>query len=63
MKLKSPQSGVMNQTHSAAFRFFHKRKQDGVALPKKKVKKADESKKLDVPAIHLDGEEDDYVPI
>lgn len=64
MKLKGPYSGNANQTYAAAFRFFQKRKEAGVTeVPKKKVKKAEESKKLDVSTIHLEGEASESVPI
>lgn len=64
MKRKGPYSGVNNQTYEAAFRFFQKRKASGLKeIPRKKIKKDDETKKLDISGIHLDGEENNSVPI
>lgn len=64
MKLKGPRAGDMNQTYEAAFRFFERRKRNGIKAPsKKKVKKGEESKKLDVSDIKLDGEEEGEVEV
>lgn len=64
MKLKGRYSGVDNQTYGAAFRFFQKRKASGVdEVPKKKVKKEEMAKKVDVSDIQLEGEENDSVHI
>lgn len=64
MKLKGRYSGVDNQTYAAAFKFFQKRKASGVEeVPKKKVKKEEEAKKVDVSEIQLEGEDNDSVPI
>lgn len=64
MKLKGPYAGDSNQTYSAAFKFFQKRKSAGIKEPsKKKVKKDVESKRLDVSAVELSGEEDETVEV
>ena len=64
MKLKGPEAGSGNNTFAAAFRFFEKRRKNGVREPsKKKVKKNDEAKKLDVSGVKLDGEEHGSIPV
>lgn len=64
MKLKGRYSGVDNQAYEAAFRFFRKRKASGVdEVPRKKVKKDEEAKKVDVSDTQLEGEENDSVQI
>ena len=64
MKLKGPYAGDMNQTYKASFRFFERRKRAGIKEPaKKKVKKDEESRKLDVSGVELEGADDDSVPI
>lgn len=64
MKLKGRYSGVENQTYEAAFKFFQKRKASGMdEVPKKKAKKEEDVKKVDVLDIQLEGEENDSVRI
>lgn len=64
MKLKGRYSGVDNQTYEASFKFFQKRKANGVEeVSKKKVKKDEEAKRYDVLDIQLEGEENDSVRI
>lgn len=64
MKLKGPFAGQGNQTYEAAFRFFTKRKAAGIKEPtKKKVKKSEESKKMDVSSTILEGEDDESVEV
>lgn len=64
MKLKGPYAGNMNQTYKAAFHFFERRKRAGIKEPiKKKVKKDEESRKLDVSGVELEGENDESVPV
>lgn len=64
MKLKGPYAGDSNQTYEAAFRFFKAREAAGIKEPiKKKVKKDEEKKKLDVSSIELEGEDDESVEV
>ena len=64
MKLKGPYAGDMNQTYKAAFQFFERRKHAKIKEPtKKKVKKDEEIRKLDVSGIELGGEDDESVPV
>ena len=64
MKLKGPYAGDLNQTYKAAFKFFERRKRAGKKEPaKKKVKKDEESRKLDVSGVELEGADDDSVPV
>ena len=64
MKLKGPYAGDMNQTYGAAFRFFKAREAAGIKCrSQKKVKKNEESKKLDVSTVELSGEEDESVEV
>lgn len=63
MTQNGPDKGRGCDFYFAAFRFFKKRELQGLKMPKKKVKKADEDKKNDVSGIHLDGEEEGEVPI
>lgn len=64
MKLKGRYSGADNQTYESAFKFFQKRKASGVdEVPKKKVRKEEEAKKVDALDIQLEGEENDSVHI
>ena len=64
MKLKGPRAGESNQTYEGAFRFFKAREAAGIKKPpKKKAKKADSSKKINLSAVELDGEDDESVEI
>lgn len=64
MKLKGPYAGDMNQTYRAAFRFFEHRKRAGIKEPtKKKIKKDEEIRKLDVSRVELEGEDDGSVSV
>ncbi|MCJ1251560.1 hypothetical protein MMC30_008795 [Trapelia coarctata] len=63
MKQNGPQSGYGSDTYEAAATFFKKRELQGIMMPKKKVKKADEDKKMDVSDIHLDGEDTESVEV
>lgn len=64
MKLKGTFAGEMNQTYAAAFRFFKRREAAGVKEPtKKKVRKDEESRKLDVSGVVLEGEGDEPVEV
>ncbi len=67
MKQRGPYAGCDNQTYEAAYRFFKKRELAGLKMPSKKRKTSAASDKEvdehDVSNIHLDGEEDEAVPI
>jgi hypothetical protein len=63
MTQNGPDKGRGCDFYFAAFRFFKKRELQGLKMPKKKLKKADEDKKNDVSGIQLDGEEEEDVPI
>ena len=64
MKLKGPYAGDMNQTYEAAFKFFERRKRAGIKEPaKKKIKKDEERRKLDVSGVELEGADDDSIPV
>ena len=55
--------GSNSSVYYNAFKFFKKRDLKGIPMPKKKVKKAEEDKKLDISGIHLDGEETGEVDV
>ncbi|TVY20105.1 hypothetical protein LARI1_G001947 [Lachnellula arida] len=63
MGKNGPDNGMNTATYPAAYRFFKKREAEGIKVPKKKVKKAEEAKKNDVSGIQLDGEADVSVPV
>ena len=66
MKLRGPWKGIDNQTMKKAYLFFKKRELAGVKTPTKKKVKVDtreEKEKWDVSGIHLDGEEEENVPV
>jgi hypothetical protein len=55
--------GDNHAAYHLAFRFFQKREAKGIKVPKKKVKKVEEEKKLDVEGIKLPGEEETAVKV
>ncbi len=64
LKQRGPTGGIHNQTRGAAFEFFQNRKASGKEeVPKKKMKKNEETKKFDVSDIQLPGEEGDSVQV
>ena len=63
MKQNGPDAGMQSTVYDAAYTFFKKRELQGIKMPRKKVKKEDENKRLDVSGIHLDGEEDETVEV
>ncbi|KAL9131128.1 MAG: hypothetical protein Q9175_006850 [Cornicularia normoerica] len=64
MNFKDPHAGDMNQTYRAAFRLFEHRKQAGIKeSTKNKIKTDEESRKLDVSGVELEGEDDESVPV
>jgi hypothetical protein len=65
MKLKSPYSGINNQTYKAAFIFFKKRELAGIKPPKRKKVDAEDLDKFNVgdPVLKLDGEDEGEVKI
>ena len=63
MSQKGPHKGDGCDAYQEAFIFFKKRELQGIKEPKKRVKKEDQDKKLDVSGVHLDGEENGAVEI
>ena len=64
MKAKGPYGGSGSNTYEAAFRFFERRRRQGIKEPTtKKVNKTKEAEKLDTAGVTLDGELDGSVPI
>ena len=76
MGQSGPNKGIGSNTYYHAFEFFKKRELAGVKMPRKKQKteeksqaandtssKANEKDKYDVSEIHLDGEDEESVPI
>ena len=63
MTQHGPSKGIHSSVYYKAFKFFKKREIKGIPMPKKKVKKAEEDKKLDVSGIHLHGEETGEVEV
>lgn len=63
MKLKGPSAGNSNQVYPAAFRFFDERKKAGIKPQKKKVKKDEEGRKLDVSGVELPGEQEGGIEV
>lgn len=55
--------GSGSDVYYAAFKFFKRRELQGIKIPKKKVRPADEAIKNDVSRIRLGGEEDLSVPV
>ncbi|KAF4631124.1 hypothetical protein G7Y89_g7010 [Cudoniella acicularis] len=62
MGQNGPDKGAGSDVYYNAFKFFKKRELQGKKVPKK-VKPAEEAKKNDVSAIHLEGEDDQTVPV
>jgi hypothetical protein len=46
-----------------AFAFFKHRELNDIKAPRKKVKKEDEDKATDVSGVHLEGEEEEEIPV
>lgn len=63
MKPNGPQSGYGSVTYDPAAMLFKKRKLQGIKMPKKGVKKAEEDKKMDVSDFYLDGEDTESVEV
>jgi len=63
MKQNGSQSGNGSDTYEAAATFFKKRELQGIKMPKKKVKKTDKNKKMNVFDIHLDEEETENIEV
>jgi hypothetical protein len=63
MGKNGPDNGMNTATYPAAYRFFKQREAEGIKVPKKKVKRAEEAKMNDVSSIHLEGESDVSVPV
>jgi len=65
MKLRGPKKGIENQTMKAAYPFFKKRELAGIKIPEENVVSLEdrEKDKWDVSGIHLDGEEEERVPV
>ncbi|CZR66326.1 uncharacterized protein PAC_16227 [Phialocephala subalpina] len=63
MGQNGPDKGSGSDVYYNAFKFFKRRELQGIKIPKKKAKPAEEAKKNDVSAIHLEGEEDQSVPV
>ena len=55
--------GSGSDVYYAAFKFFKRRELQGIKVPKKKARSADEAMKHDVSCIRLEGEEDLSVPV
>ncbi|KUJ20829.1 uncharacterized protein LY89DRAFT_579498, partial [Mollisia scopiformis] len=63
MGQNGPDKGSGSDVYYNAFKFFKKRELQGIKLPKKKAKPAEEAAKNDVSGIHLEGETDQSVPV
>ena len=63
MKQNGPTKGSGTDTYDRAFVFFKKRELQGFEIPHKKVKKADEDRKIDALDIRLEGEDNDGVEV
>lgn len=58
-----PYKGCNSCVYQNAFAFFKHRELNGIKVAKKKVKKEEEGKVLDVSAIKLEGEDETKVPV
>jgi hypothetical protein len=63
MKQSGPDAGTGSNIYQEAWAFFKKRELAGTAMPKKKVKKAQETSKYDVETVILDNEATDEVKV
>lgn len=63
MGQNGPDKGSGSDVYYAAFKFFKRRELQGIKVPKKRVRPAEEATKSDVSRIHLEGEEDQSIPV
>lgn len=63
MGQNGPHKGSGSVVYSNAFKFFKKRELQGIKAPKKKAKPAVEAAKNDISDIHLEGEDEQAVPV